>query len=593
MRLQYWSVSLQWCRDREEFCEPTEFRFREDIELPILPNQIYAGNCIKKLSQVTAGSVDLVFADPPFNIGYEYDVYDDRKTRKDYVAWSQEWMKGVFRCLKSSGTFWLAIGDEFAADLKVLAQNEIGFHCRSWVIWYYMFGVNCVNGFSRSHTHLLHFVKDPDDFVFNAQHPAVRVPSARQLVYADRRANPNGRLPDNTWIFRPQDAPEGGFSQGHDTWYFPRVAGTFKEREGFHGCQMPEQLLGRIVRVSSNPLDVVLDPFAGSGTTLAVAKKLGRQWMGFELSGNYVKWIKERMKSIQPGDKLTGPENPLSSAPSTAKGKKRGNLRIGRSIPHADKETERAMISAFKKTSQGFSTDHLLCDPELNQAFLKECKRLGIPGAGFVWNRLLLRIRKSGKLPKVTRKRTRLTFAEMDPYSFASEIAMRQLELDYGYELDDILCNPKAVQEFGRIAEQYAPGYAPFEYRWAALSIRKRAMKSKVLAREKFSAWKSKPLPKLKPIEKWNRSSLERPGVYLFARRGQSLYIGESRNVRNRIDLLEKTETWNKLGLSAMGFIQGEKNTLHGLQSRLVCRENPLLNSKLLFAHVGKNGDDK
>ena len=60
------------------------------------------------------------------------------------------------------------------------------------------------------------------------------------------------------------------------------MAGTFKEREGFHGCQMPEQLLGRIIRCSSNPSDVVLDPFGGSGTTFSVAKKLGRQWLGFE-----------------------------------------------------------------------------------------------------------------------------------------------------------------------------------------------------------------------------------------------------------------------------------------------------------------------
>ena len=75
------------------------------------------------------------------------------------------------------------------------------------------------------------------------------------------------------------------------------MAGTFKEREGFHGCQMPEQLLGRIIRCSSNPDEIVLDPFGGSGTTLAVAKKLGRQWIGFELSADYVAKIKARLKS--------------------------------------------------------------------------------------------------------------------------------------------------------------------------------------------------------------------------------------------------------------------------------------------------------
>ena len=183
------------------------------------------------------------------------------------------------------------------------------------MIWYYTFGVNCVRGFSRSHTHLLHFVKDPKNFTFNAENPSVRVLSARQLVYADNRANPMGRLPDNTWILRPQDTPAGGFAPMHDTWYFARVAGTFHEREGFHGCQMPEQLLGRIIRVSSNPGELVLDPFAGSGTTLAAAKKLGRQWLGLELSREYVRRARKRVDQACAGEALNGPTDPLSSAP--------------------------------------------------------------------------------------------------------------------------------------------------------------------------------------------------------------------------------------------------------------------------------------
>ncbi|MFN9347771.1 MAG: DNA-methyltransferase, partial [Planctomycetota bacterium] len=219
--------------------------------MTLAKNQLHQGDCIELLKSLPPGTVDLVFADPPFNIGYKYDVYDDKKQEEDYLQWSLEWIGQVHRVLKPDGTFWLAIGDEYAAELKVEAK-KIGFHCRSWVIWYYTFGVNCVNGFSRSHTHLFHFIKDPNRFTFNRLNPQIRVQSARQLVYADARANPNGRLPDNTWITRPQDAPLS-FSPSHDTWYFARVAGTFKEREGFHGCQMPEQLLARIIRASSNP----------------------------------------------------------------------------------------------------------------------------------------------------------------------------------------------------------------------------------------------------------------------------------------------------------------------------------------------------
>jgi site-specific DNA-methyltransferase (adenine-specific) len=279
-------------------------------------NNLYAGDCVDGLSQITPGTIDLAFADPPFNIGYKYDVYHDRRATDEYLDWTRKWMAGVRDAMKPSGTFWLAIGDEYAAQLKLIAQEEMGFTCRSWVIWYYTFGVNCVRGFSRSHTHLFHFIRDRKHFTFNADDPAIRVPSARQLVYADGRANPAGRLPDNTWILRPQDLP-GGFRPDEDTWYVPRVAGTFKEREGFHGCQMPEQLLGRIIRCSSNPGDIVLDPFAGSGTTLAVAKKLGRQWIGIELSPDYAAKIRARLTKTRVGDPLDGVADPLTSAPPT------------------------------------------------------------------------------------------------------------------------------------------------------------------------------------------------------------------------------------------------------------------------------------
>jgi site-specific DNA-methyltransferase (adenine-specific) len=272
-------------------------------------------DCVAGLEELEAGSIDLAFADPPFNIGYEYDVYDDRKERDHYLGWSRQWISRVHRVLKPSGTFWLAIGDEYAAELKILSQ-EIGFHCRSWVIWYYTFGVNCTRKFSRSHAHLFHFVKDPETFTFNFDDKAIRIPSARQLVYGDARANPKGRLPDDTWILRPQDVPDG-FQADGDTWYFPRVAGTFKERAGFHGCQMPEQLLGRIIRASSNEGESVLDPFSGSATTLVVAKKLNRSFVGFDLSADYVRRGLARLAAVTAGDALEGAAEPLRSAPAT------------------------------------------------------------------------------------------------------------------------------------------------------------------------------------------------------------------------------------------------------------------------------------
>lgn len=277
------------------------------------------GDCIAQMKKLPEGCIDLAFADPPFNIGYKYDVYDDRKSVDEYLDWSEAWMREVSRVLKPTGAFWLAIGDEFAAELKVLATRTLGLHCRNWVVWYYTFGVHCKSKFTRSHAHIFYFTKDAKQFTFNDEQ--IRVPSARMLVYGDKRANPKGRVPDDTWILRPQDAPES-FSCEEDTWYFPRVAGTFKERAGFHGCQMPEQLLGRIIKCCSNEGEIVMDPFAGSGSTLVTAKKLGRKPVGFELSKDYAKQVRERLASVNEGDPLVGSENPLTSAPSTAKGRR-------------------------------------------------------------------------------------------------------------------------------------------------------------------------------------------------------------------------------------------------------------------------------
>lgn len=296
-------------------------------------NTIHHEDCIAGLAKLPAGSVDLAFADPPFNIGYDYDEYDDKLEYDRYLDWSKRWMSAVTQVLKPDGTFWLAIGDEYAAELKLILQRECGLTCRSWVVWYYTFGVNCKEKFSRSHAHLFQMLKDPQKFTFNTE--SIRVPSARQLVYGDKRANPVGRLPDDTWILRPQDIPDS-FQSDEDTWYFPRVNGTFKERKGWHGCQMPEQLLGRIIKACSNAGEVVLDPFTGSGTTLAVAKKLGRKFIGFELSTEYAARAQTRLDAACEGQPLDGAENPLTSVPNTANGKRREDR-----IPGPPKKTSR------------------------------------------------------------------------------------------------------------------------------------------------------------------------------------------------------------------------------------------------------------
>ncbi len=271
-------------------------------------DDIAVGDCIASMNAWPEGCVDLIFADPPYNIGYKYDQYEDKRDDHDYVNWTYDWIDACTRLLTPGGSFYILIGDEYAAETRVhLKQLERDRRLvfRNWIVWHYTFGQNTRAKFNRSHAHLFYCVgpaafdkwqvKAPP-FAFNRD--AIAVPSARQTTYADARANPKGKLPDDTWYLRPQETQGEYFKANEDTWYLSRLCGTFKERLGWHPCQLPEALLERIVRLSSHEGDVVFDPFVGSGTTLAVAARLGRRWLGCELSDEYAAKALERVRHV-------------------------------------------------------------------------------------------------------------------------------------------------------------------------------------------------------------------------------------------------------------------------------------------------------
>ena len=518
-----------------------------------LVNSIVHDDCVRGMARLKDKSVDLVFADPPFNIGYDYDVYNDSKSTDDYVNWCSAWLSEVVRVLKPEGAFWLAIGDEYAAELKVLATRDLGLYCRSWVIWYYTFGVHCKSKFTRSHAHLLYFVVSPKQFTFNEH--AIRIPSARQLVYADKRADPRGRIPDDTWItppvawdswvLRPQDLPDG-FTADGDTWYFPRVCGTFKERTGFHGCQMPEQLLGRIVRACSDPGQIVLDPFSGSGTTLAVAKKLGRRYIGFDLSAEYVRQASERVRTIRVGDPLEGVSNPLTSVrptfdasqspianhrmPKTARS---GIATKASQFSLKSEDLRKGVTEAYNKVRRGLSCDRVIADPDLNARFVGMCQRLSLPGDATIWAKTLLALRKTNRLDGGETKRTVLDASKLQACEFASEIALTLITDMYDASLDELLCNPSMIAQFDAIATDFAPGHDLLYYRWAALGLRKRAKLSRQYASAVAQDIKR---AKFIDIGEVTRRSIElvgaAPSVFLVKDAVCNLYVGETANMR-------------------------------------------------------------
>jgi site-specific DNA-methyltransferase (adenine-specific) len=244
---------------------------------PLNINSLITGDCRDVLPTLPAGVADLVVTDPPFNIGYTYPGYDDSRPDAEYLGMLEAAFREVRRVLNPAGSLFVFIGPRYQAKVSLLLEG-LGFHWRDTLIWHYTFGPHQKRKFTPSYTPVLYFTADPKRFTFNAD--AVRVPSARQLKYKDRRADPRGRVPDNVWNI-------------------PRVCGTFRERVA-HTCQTPLEVAKRIITAASDPGGLLLDIFAGSGSILVAAKSLGRSFIGVELNEDTARLALERLDADDP-----------------------------------------------------------------------------------------------------------------------------------------------------------------------------------------------------------------------------------------------------------------------------------------------------
>ncbi len=185
---------------------------------------------------------------------------------------------------------------------------------------------------------------------------------------------------------------------------------------------------------------------------------------------------------------------------------------------------------AFRSASQGFSPDRVVADPDLNCAFLSECNRLGLGSDAAKLNRSLLNLRKRGALRGLASRRTILT--DQPDYRFAAEIAARFLERQNEVTLDQIICDPQHAERFDEIAKAIVPGGKSFEYRWAALNLRKQhRLKPELLARV---ARPTKVL-RFKVGDLTLDAVPQSAGLYLFYSNKATLYVGECENLQNRI----------------------------------------------------------
>lgn len=222
-------------------------------------SEIIHGDCLEVFP--TLPKAKMVFADPPDNLGMKYDGYVDKMPESEYYDWLNKVITMVLWAMDAPDIFWLSYFHRYQPAIMPWCND-----LRDWrqFIWYFTFGQHRQSDCGNNYRPIMRWMK-----AGAAIYPdAIRVPSARQTQYNDKRADPRGRVPG-------------------DVWEFPRVCGTFNERRKWHPTQHPEALMERIIKMSCKPGDLVIDLFAGTGTTLRVCDRLGIDCIGIEISKMY------------------------------------------------------------------------------------------------------------------------------------------------------------------------------------------------------------------------------------------------------------------------------------------------------------------
>lgn len=249
--------------------------------------ELRCADALKELANLEEGSVDLTITSPPYNIGKEYEA---PRTLPDYLAWCESWLHEVYRVTKPGGAFWLNLGyleipqKGRAVPISYLLWDKSPFYLLQEVVWHYGAGVSTKKAFSPRNEKWLWFVKNPNAYTFNLD--AVRDPDVK---YPNQKKN--GKLKCNPLGKNPGDV-----------WSIPKVtSGTnraSKERMP-HPAQFPTAVIERIILACSNPGELVLDPFAGSGSTLVAALRCQRRSLGFEIREDYARMALARLETIK------------------------------------------------------------------------------------------------------------------------------------------------------------------------------------------------------------------------------------------------------------------------------------------------------
>ena len=242
------------------------------------------GDCRELLKTIPSKSVRLVVTSPPYNIGKPYGKYKDKISLCDWQELLNDVTKEVYRILTPDGAFFLNLSPVPVGNSKEIVPlpfigykifKDNGLYLRNMITWTFNNMQNCTNRLSGRYENILWGVKDIDNYIFNLDD--IRIP---YISKGDKRLS------------------EGGGRNPTDVWYFNRVNNMTKKKLGLsHPTIYPLPMIVRIVKMATNLGDTVLDPFAGSGTSLVASKIMGRNCIGFELDGKYKSECMKRLET--------------------------------------------------------------------------------------------------------------------------------------------------------------------------------------------------------------------------------------------------------------------------------------------------------
>lgn len=246
-----------------------------------LINKVIKGDCLEIMRKIPDNSIDVTFADPPFNLKKKYNCYYDKNEVEKYLSWCKEWLTEMVRITKPTGSIfvhnipkWLIYFGSYLNEIAIF---------KHWIAWDAM-GSPLGKTLLPNHYGFLYYVKS-DKFKFydiRMTHKRCRICKYVLQDYGGKKSqmHPFGSLVSDVWTD------------------IHRI--RHKIRRDEHPCQLPIHLLERLLLMSSDEGDIVLDPFIGTGTTAIAAKKLGRMFIGIDIDPKYVEITNKKLEEVEP-----------------------------------------------------------------------------------------------------------------------------------------------------------------------------------------------------------------------------------------------------------------------------------------------------